>query len=107
MMPRISPASTARLTFDSAVRPPNFFVSPLISSSIGFSPDRNEATLDKILVDQAADAAGHVKHGEHDHAAENHQPVLIIVAGEIIDEGHQDGADDAAPDIADAAKHHH
>ena len=77
------------------------------SSILPRLPDCNKTTGHDVAVDDAADPGGHVHHRQHDHHAENQHLVVVVVAGQVVDDGHDDGADDPTPDVADAAQHDH
>src|SRR4051794_15322568 len=86
MMPRTSPDRTASSTLDTAVNPPKRLLRFLTSSSIevGLGLPRLayglEAPAHEEIVDDAADAARHEDHHQHDHRAEHDHTVLVIVA---------------------------
>src|SRR5215470_18891052 len=85
----ISPSSRLRSTFDKATRPSNRLENPVISSSILLSlADLHEPARDQVAVDQPADARRNEHHCENDHQAEDQQLVLVIVAGQIGDDGY-------------------
>src|SRR6266705_6881829 len=102
MMPRTSPWRTARSTFETAVKPPNRLVRFLISSSIDVGLLRRIA-LDRAdglepppheeVVNEPADPARHEDDHQHDDGAEHQHAVLVVVAREVVDDRHQDGAD--------------
>src|SRR5215470_16494746 len=116
MTPRTSPCRTARSTFETAVKPPNRLVRFLISRSIavsllGWHPlgyaDCLEASPYQEIFDNAAKTARHEKNHQYNHGSKYHHPVLVVVASEIIDDCHRDGADDTAPNMADATNNDH
>src|SRR5215813_7076180 len=84
MMPRISPSSRLRSTFDKATRPSNRLEKPVISSSILLRlADLHEPARDQVAVDQPADAGRDEHHRENDHQTEDQQLVLVVVARQV------------------------
>src|SRR3990172_13400738 len=91
IMASSSPASTAKLTPDTACTPPNAFDSPLTARTLTRQPLR---CFSFASLRESSDALWHCEHQRQDHHADHRPPVVDIARSRVLQPGEQRGAPD-------------